>query len=144
MRKLCLGLLLSGFLLALEVTGPQEVFTLERNQSARLTVVLNNPGSQPAAVKVSYFLDQSPDDEQQRNYLTLLDSLQRRPEVALAPNSYQNYTWEIRTAADTAYGEYLFWVVFSVDSFTQNSDDGDFVVQDVSYFPVRLNCVPAL
>ena len=140
MRKLGGLLLLCGFLAALEVSGPKEIFTLDRNQSARLNVVLNNPASKPAAVKVSYFLDKSPEGGQPYNHKQMLDSINKRPEVALAPNSYQNYSWEIKTDDYTERGEYLFWVIFSVDSFTQSSDEGDFVVQEASYFPVRVNC----
>ena len=140
MRKFCVLLLCFGFLAALDVSGPQEVFTLDRNQSARMSVVLNNRSDKSAAVRVDYFFAEGPDNESQYNPRQMLDSINRQSEVAIAPHSHQSYSWEIRTSNQTEYGNYLFWVVFSVDNFTQSTEEGDFVVQDVSYFPVRIRC----
>jgi hypothetical protein len=126
---------------ALEVKGPQELVRLPRGGSAQHTVLLNNPTDRPEKITVSYYLEQCPDAGAQRDYLQMLDSLQQKAAVQLEPNSFQEYSWTIQTAEHTALGRYLFWVVFTRDTYTQSSAESVFVVQEASSFPLRVECL---
>ena len=142
MRGFCGGLfLLLTLAAALEIKGPQELVRLPRGGSVKHTVLLNNPTAQPEKITVAYYLEQCPDDGQRHNYLRMLDSIRQKNTLRLEPNSFQEYAWTIQTDADTALGNYLFWVVFTRDTYTHDSAESVFVAQEASSFPLRVECL---
>jgi hypothetical protein len=141
LRKFCGFLILLALAAALEIKGPQELVRLPRGDSVKHTVLLNNPTAQPEKITVAYYLEQCPDDGRQYNYRQMLDSIEQKTEVRLEPNSFQEYSWTIQTDDYTALGKYLFWVVFTRDTFTQSNEESVFVVQEASSFPLRVECL---
>jgi hypothetical protein len=141
LRKFCALCFLLSLAVALDLKGPQELVRLPRGGSARHAVILNNPTEQPEKITVSYYLEQSPDDGRQYDYRQMLDSLKQKTELRLEPNSFQEYAWTIQTDDHTALGKYLFWVVFTRDTYTQSNAESVFVVQEASAFPLRVECL---
>jgi hypothetical protein len=143
LRKLSGVLILLAVAAALEVKGPQELVRLPRGGSAKHTVLLNNPTGQPEKITVSYYLENCPDEDRRRDYLPMLDSLKQKTAVQIEPNSFQEYSWTIQTDASTALGQYLFWVVFTRDTYTQSNTESVFTAQEASSFPLRVECLAA-
>jgi hypothetical protein len=141
LRKFCVLCFLLALAAALELKGPQELVRLPRGGSAKHSVILNNPTDQPEKITVSYYLERYPDGDRQSDYRQMLDSIQQKTELRLEPNSFQEYAWTIQTDDYTALGKYLFWVVFTRDTYSQSNEESVFVAQEANYFPLRVECL---
>ncbi|MDR1997273.1 MAG: hypothetical protein LBQ83_02995 [Candidatus Margulisbacteria bacterium] len=132
-------LLLGACAAALEIAGTEAAVDVLRGQTARVELTLKNNTPQAENIRVDYLLEKYPDG-QPDNYLELLAGLEKAREFTLGPGAEQKYAFPIKTGEHTAAGGYLFWLVFSKVVHTQSNEEGDFIVQDAVYYPLRLNC----
>ena len=137
MRKIIFLLFLFCLSWALEIQGLEGTLAVLRGRTERVVLKLKNNTSETENLKIDFFADKQALDQQ---YLDLLESVARQPEIAVPPNSEREYVFQIKTNEQTELGEYLFWLTFSKEIHTQNNDSGDFIVHDVCYYPVRFAC----
>ena len=131
MYRIIVVILLLAQALALQVTGSIETITLAPSKQERNSVQVFNDASQKVEVTAAYYLDKAPDN-------TGVSLRLSAETFTLGGQGSRDYSWQVTTADTAEPGEYLFWLVFSTDIHTQNTESGDFVVQDTAYFPIRL------
>jgi len=144
LRKLAVCILLFAQLLALkpadeakatsaplQVTGFTEAIVLRPAERKKISVQVFNNTQQRTEITAGYFLDKGPDNA------GVVFQLSSENFILGAQRSH-DYFWQVQVADNAEFGEYLFWLEFSADIHTQNTEAGDFIVQNTAYFPVRL------
>lgn len=95
-------------------------------------ILLHNNSNASVQVLMSQYLDKAPE------YSNLATISTYAASFVLAADESREFAWEPLILPEAKPGAYLFWLVFSTEVFRQNTEAGDFIVQDDIYWPYVL------